>query len=210
LHLARGKKAPSLFQEDYDKGLKFELCLNHSIPAMLESIILALDSVPFSNGIVRTGIKENCKERFRHLLKALSEVCRQGDMKNRPSDKPVEPSLDYEIARRKLKTGVVHLWGYFKESFEKNGRTKSDHNKKALESAMEVMAGTAEVDERDGFKSWRLQEAKELSDRIQDRLERSQSPGNCEHPNVIRIYFLGSACFIYTYIHVCTKLEITR
>ncbi|KAL9877974.1 alpha-(1,6)-fucosyltransferase 8 isoform 3-T3 [Glossina fuscipes fuscipes] len=101
-----------------------------------------------------------------------------------------EPSLEYELMRRRIQNNIGELWNYFSSELGKI-RKKVERavpelqheinsililgaeHKRSLLSDMERMR------ELDGYEEWRHQESRDLSDLVQRRLHYLQNPADC-------------------------------
>uniref|UniRef100_A0A1A9ZI66 Alpha-(1,6)-fucosyltransferase n=1 Tax=Glossina pallidipes TaxID=7398 RepID=A0A1A9ZI66_GLOPL len=101
-----------------------------------------------------------------------------------------EPSLEYELMRRRIQNNIGELWNYFRNELGKICRNferaepklRHDINnililggehKRSLLSDMERMR------ELDGYEVWRHEESQTLSDLVQKRLHYLQNPADC-------------------------------
>lgn len=117
----------------------------------------------------------------------------------------VEPSLEYELTRRRVQTNIAEIWNYFSSELGKirkslataannnnnpNGNTHL--NAELEESIQQVLLQGAEhkrsllsdMDQLrrvDGYEAWRQKEANELSDLVQRRLHHLQNPSDCDN-----------------------------
>ena len=97
------------------------------------------------------------------------------------------PSKQYELTRRQLFRDINGFWYYMKSSLgsrirDKNSSSQSETNKIILEGQdryNSLLLLLDELEETDGFQTWRKKEAKDLSDVVQGRLHSLQHPTNC-------------------------------
>ena len=126
------------------------------------------------------------------LIQANEEIERLRITINEQSHKP--PSLEYELTRRRLHRDINEYWWYI-QGFLENFRSDEDIKKSDLypnisrqinavlnegrhrhDSLISVLD---DLSEADGFNSWRINEAEELSDLVQKRLYALQNPSDC-------------------------------
>ncbi|KAL7744240.1 hypothetical protein ACLKA6_009202 [Drosophila palustris] len=113
----------------------------------------------------------------------------------------VEPSLEYELTRRRVQTNIAEIWNYFSSELGKirkslasggNLNANSNLNAELEESIQQVLLQGAEhkrsllsdMDQLrrvDGYEAWRHKEANDLSDLVQRRLHHLQNPSDCDN-----------------------------
>jgi len=107
------------------------------------------------------------------------------------NDRVAPPSKEYEMNRRQMIRDTNEMWWYIRSKLELadkkfGGATnrelstwlnqtlvETQHHQKA------VLLDLAYLSEVDGHNDWRLQEAKDLEDLVQNRLKSLQNPKNC-------------------------------
>lgn len=104
----------------------------------------------------------------------------------------MEPSLEYEQLRRRVRSNTQELWNYFSDSLGKirkkvlndmpdladeiqNILQMGAENKRSLIHDIERMTSV------DGYENWRHQEATNLSNLVQKRLNYLQNPKDCKN-----------------------------
>ncbi|EDV91777.1 alpha-(1,6)-fucosyltransferase [Drosophila grimshawi] len=102
----------------------------------------------------------------------------------------VEPSLEYELTRRRIQTNIVEIWSYFSSELGKIRKLIGPGNAELDESIKQVLLQGAEhkrslfsdMDQLrrvDGYEAWRHKESQDLSDLVQRRLHHLQNPSDC-------------------------------
>ncbi|ALC49021.1 FucT6 [Drosophila busckii] len=107
----------------------------------------------------------------------------------------VEPSLEYELTRRRVQTNIAEIWNYFSSELGKIGRlvaTGSNGSGKELEQSIQqvllqgaehkrsLLSDMEQLRRVDGYEAWREKESNELSDLVQRRLHHLQNPTDCQ------------------------------
>lgn len=127
-------------------------------------------------------------------LEGLDSQSRLSELHGQPG---IEPSLEYELTRRRVQTNIAEIWNYFSTELgkiRKSLATKSNLNPNANveleESIQQVLLQGAEhkrsllsdmdhLRRVDGYEAWRHKEANDLSDLVQRRLHHLQNPSDC-------------------------------
>ena len=134
-----------------------------------------------------------------------------------------EPSKEYELNRRKIFRDLNELWWYVRGKLEEMGQKSNKDkvsellNRTIVETQHRhgsLLADLYQLAEVDGWKGWREQEAKNLSDLVQRRLHALQNPkdcstakklvcklnkGKCHHNILIYNYVLNRAILMLFY-----------
>lgn len=109
-----------------------------------------------------------------------------------PGQPGVEPSLEYELTRRRIHTNIAEIWSYFSSELGKLRKVVGPGNAELEESIQQVLLQGADhkrsllsdmeqLRRVDGYEAWRQQEANELSDLVQRRLHHLQNPSDCQN-----------------------------
>lgn len=102
----------------------------------------------------------------------------------------VEPSLEYELTRRRVQSNIAEIWNYFSAELGKIRKIVGNGNADLEESIQQVLLQGAEhkrsllsdmeqLRRVDGYEAWRQKEANDLSDLVQRRLHHLQNPSDC-------------------------------
>lgn len=105
----------------------------------------------------------------------------------------VEPSLEYELTRRRVQSNIAEIWNYFSAELGKIRKAvgnSGNGNADLEESIQQVLLQGAEhkrsllsdmeqLRRVDGYEAWRQKEANDLSDLVQRRLHYLQNPSDC-------------------------------
>ncbi|XP_037935863.1 alpha-(1,6)-fucosyltransferase [Teleopsis dalmanni] len=103
-----------------------------------------------------------------------------------------EPSLEYELTRRRLQTNIGEIWSYFSNELGKIRKKvakvlpelETEINDVLILGAEHKRSLLTDMDtlrKSDGYELWRHQEAKDLSDLVQRRLYYLQNPKDCNN-----------------------------
>lgn len=109
-----------------------------------------------------------------------------------PGQPGIEPSLEYELTRRRIQTNIAEIWNYFSSELGKLRKAVGPGNSELEESIQQVLMQGADhkrsllsdmeqLRRVDGYEVWRQQEAKDLSDLVQRRLHHLQNPSDCQN-----------------------------
>ncbi|EDW05875.1 alpha-(1,6)-fucosyltransferase [Drosophila mojavensis] len=109
-----------------------------------------------------------------------------------PGQPGIEPSLEYELTRRRIQTNIAEIWNYFSSELGKLRKAVGPGNSELEESIQQVLLQGADhkrsllsdmeqLRRVDGYEAWRQQEAKDLSDLVQRRLHHLQNPSDCQN-----------------------------
>lgn len=101
-----------------------------------------------------------------------------------------EPSLEYELLRRRIESNVGEIWNYFSSELGKLRKRATPTQAELTQDINEVLQLGAEhkrsllsdldrLRQVDGYEAWRHQEARDLSDLMQRRLHYLQNPKDC-------------------------------
>ncbi|XP_020715932.1 alpha-(1,6)-fucosyltransferase isoform X2 [Ceratitis capitata] len=101
-----------------------------------------------------------------------------------------EPSLEYELLRRRVQSNVGELWNYFSSELGKLRKRVAPTQAELAQDINEVLQLGAEhkrsllndidrLRQVDGYEAWRHREARDLSDLMQRRLHFLQNPKDC-------------------------------
>ena len=98
-----------------------------------------------------------------------------------------EPTKEYEIARNRLYRDINEFWRAIRTNLETLGKDDNPEKvklyDKILMDGMErhgaLMTTLEELQEFDGYKSWRKKESTELGDLVQSRIHFLQNPERC-------------------------------
>lgn len=102
----------------------------------------------------------------------------------------VEPSLEYELTRRRVQSNIAEIWNYFSAELGKIRKIVGNGNAELEESIQQVLLQGVEhkrsllsdmeqLRRVDGYEAWRQKEANDLSDLVQRRLHHLQNPSDC-------------------------------
>lgn len=109
--------------------------------------------------------------------------------KTTPS-KSIEPSIEFEQTRRRVKSNNQELWNFINSEIL-NVQKKLPPNDSVSRQSLDNILSIADEHKRsiandmenmkkmDGYESWRIDEAKSLSDLVQKRLTYLQNPSDC-------------------------------
>lgn len=98
-----------------------------------------------------------------------------------------EPSLDYELFRRRAIRDTKELLNFVQSQLGKISKSRDKLSEGTIEyiksetlsHAHAVLADLQQMKENDGYEEWRRQEAEDLSDLVQQRLTKLQNPSDC-------------------------------
>ncbi|XP_065344021.1 alpha-(1,6)-fucosyltransferase isoform X2 [Cloeon dipterum] len=100
-----------------------------------------------------------------------------------------EPSLEYELLRRRIIDGTKEMWYFFSSELKKLQKvaqsnpqvlTKISHIlETGIEHKRSLLHAAEQLSEVDGFADWRIKESQDLSDLLQKRLHDLQNPKDC-------------------------------
>ncbi|XP_073815042.1 alpha-(1,6)-fucosyltransferase 8 [Musca autumnalis] len=98
-----------------------------------------------------------------------------------------EPTLEYELLRRRIQTNIAEIWNFFSNELGKirkqvDPNMKEDINNVLImgaEHKRSLLSDMERLRQLDGYEAWRHQEAKDLSDLVQRRLRYLQNPPDC-------------------------------
>uniref|UniRef100_A0A1A9VF78 Alpha-(1,6)-fucosyltransferase n=1 Tax=Glossina austeni TaxID=7395 RepID=A0A1A9VF78_GLOAU len=101
-----------------------------------------------------------------------------------------EPSLEYELMRRRIQNNIGELWNYFRNELGKirknfeRAEPKLQHDINSIlvlgaEHKRSLLSDMERMRELDGYEVWRHEESKNLSDLVQKRLHYLQNPADC-------------------------------
>lgn len=107
----------------------------------------------------------------------------------------VEPSLEYELTRRRVQSNIAEIWNYFSAELAKirkavgnsaNGNGNADLDEsiqqvllQGAEHKRSLLSDMEQLRRVDGYEAWRQKEANDLSDLVQRRLHYLQNPSDC-------------------------------
>jgi len=127
-------------------------------------------------------------------LEGLDSQSRLSELHGQPG---IEPSLEYELTRRRVQTNIAEIWNYFstelgkiRKSLATGSNLNPNANVELEESIQQVLLQGAEhkrsllsdmdhLRRVDGYEAWRHKEANDLSDLVQRRLHHLQNPSDC-------------------------------
>ena len=155
--------------------------------------------------------KENAD--LRRLLKEFQE--KLGENEEDPGAMSLSqmmegPSLEYELARRKVSRDIREMWWFVKGTLE--SLISQDKVNEEVQAQMAsfiedvqhhekvVLADLAEMRAHDGHDTWREEEAKALSDLVQARLHAVQNPEDCKNAKKL-VCNLNKGCGYGCQIH---------
>lgn len=98
-----------------------------------------------------------------------------------------EPTMEYELLRRRVHTNINEIWNYFSNEL---GKVKKnvDHTMKddinnvlilGAEHKRSLLSDMERLRQLDGYEAWRQKESVDLSDLVQRRLHHLQNPADC-------------------------------
>uniref|UniRef100_A0A1I8NTE8 Alpha-(1,6)-fucosyltransferase n=1 Tax=Stomoxys calcitrans TaxID=35570 RepID=A0A1I8NTE8_STOCA len=101
-----------------------------------------------------------------------------------------EPTLEYELLRRRIQTNIGELWNFFsnelgkvKKSFDHGPIGKNEDINSVLilgaEHKRSLLSDMERLRQLDGYEAWRQKEAVELSNLVQRRIHFLQNPTEC-------------------------------
>ncbi|XP_005179639.2 alpha-(1,6)-fucosyltransferase [Musca domestica] len=98
-----------------------------------------------------------------------------------------EPTLEYELLRRRIQTNIAEIWNFFSNELGKIRKQVDPNMKEDINSVLimgaehkrSLLSDMERLHQLDGYEAWRHQEAKDLSDLVQRRLRYLQNPPDC-------------------------------
>ncbi|VVC25206.1 Hypothetical protein CINCED_3A022785 [Cinara cedri] len=108
-------------------------------------------------------------------------------LQNSKGNQLINPSEEYELLRRRIFSNTKELWYYMNSELQSlnkevvgDGAKHVGKIKKIVgEHYRSLLKDIANLAEVDGHSSWRIQENKDLSNLIQERLKHLQNPSDC-------------------------------
>lgn len=103
-------------------------------------------------------------------------------------DSTCEPSLQYEIYRRRAVRDTKELFNFIQGQLDimvKSREKVTDANIQYLKDETRnhghaILVDLQKLKENDGYEEWRAQESEDLSNLVQERLTKLQNPDNCD------------------------------
>lgn len=102
-----------------------------------------------------------------------------------------EPTLEYELMRRRIQNNIGEIWNYFSSELGKISKQVTREPRTNLtneinrvlvmgaEHKRSLLSDMERLRQLDGYEAWRHKEAKDLSDLVQRRIHHLQNPANC-------------------------------
>ena len=136
--------------------------------------------------------RDKLTRQIRDLKRPLSEQEDKTGSEEEPDVKftgssNCEPSLDYELFRRRAIRDTKELLNFVQSQLNKISKSRDKLSEGTIEyiksetlnHAHAVLADLQQMKENDGYEEWRRQEAEDLSDVVQQRLFKLQNPADC-------------------------------
>ncbi|KAH7940441.1 hypothetical protein HPB49_000215 [Dermacentor silvarum] len=162
-------------------------------------------------------------EELRSLLNAIKEPSRKESLKEPVHQQAAgqhagcgEPSLEYEVRRRKVANGVQELWFYARAQLKKLLPSLKQEDKATLQRIIDDLAmhrrtiqlDLEEMRRADGHDAWRQAESRALTDLLRSRLSQLQHPADCGRAPKL-VCSLNKGCGYGCQVHHATYCLIT-
>ncbi|XP_059482746.1 alpha-(1,6)-fucosyltransferase isoform X2 [Neocloeon triangulifer] len=158
--------------------------------------------------------KESSNDLQERLIRAKDVLQPAPDLNHQEYDTAItangEPSLEYELLRRRIIDGTKEMWYFFSAEMKKLQKlaqnnpamlTKISHILEAgIEHKRSMLHAANQLAEEDGFADWRIKESQDLSDLVQKRLHALQNPPDCANARKL-VCNLNKGCGYGCQIH---------